>query len=145
MSRKVLKATNNTHNWQRNPCTDCKSAELCTTRGIPYHSAKLHPGPCNKCGHAATDRQTDTRTRVTTIHFASSTTHAKCNKSMQIFKKQEGEFKPTSCCGFQHGNDIRTIFLVRWIGRVHRAAVLREARQMYGVEGEVHDGGKKMA
>jgi len=26
-----------------------------------------------------TDRQTDTQTRVTTIHFASSTTHAKCN------------------------------------------------------------------
>jgi len=25
-----------------------------------------------------TDRQTDTQTRVTTIHFASSTTHAKC-------------------------------------------------------------------
>jgi len=29
-----------------------------------------------------TDRHTDTQTRVTTIHFASSTTHAKCkNKS----------------------------------------------------------------
>ena len=27
-----------------------------------------------------TDRQTDTQTRVTTIHFASSATHAKCNK-----------------------------------------------------------------
>jgi len=28
-----------------------------------------------------TDRQTDTpQTRVTTIHFASSTTHAKCNE-----------------------------------------------------------------
>jgi len=27
-----------------------------------------------------THRQTDTQTRVTTIHFASSTTHAKCNK-----------------------------------------------------------------
>jgi len=26
-----------------------------------------------------TDRQTDTQTWVTTIHFASSTTHAKCN------------------------------------------------------------------
>jgi len=26
-----------------------------------------------------TDRQTDTQTRVTVIHFASSTTHAKCN------------------------------------------------------------------
>jgi len=28
-----------------------------------------------------TDRQTDTQTRVTTIHFASSTTHAKCNNN----------------------------------------------------------------
>jgi len=28
-----------------------------------------------------TDTQTDTQTRVTTIHFASSTTHAKCNVS----------------------------------------------------------------
>ena len=28
-----------------------------------------------------TDRQSDTLSRVTTIHFASSTTHAKCNKN----------------------------------------------------------------
>ena len=27
-----------------------------------------------------TDKQTDTQMRMTTIHFASSTTHAKCNK-----------------------------------------------------------------
>ena len=31
----------------------------------------------------AADRQTDTQTRVTTIHFASSTTHAKCNNSLR--------------------------------------------------------------
>jgi len=30
-----------------------------------------------------TDTQTDTQTRVTTIHFASSTTHAKCNKMLK--------------------------------------------------------------
>jgi len=30
-------------------------------------------------GRGQTDTQTDTQTRVTTIHFASSTTHAKCN------------------------------------------------------------------
>jgi len=30
-------------------------------------------------GRGQTDRQTDTQTRVTTIHFASSTTHATCN------------------------------------------------------------------
>jgi len=42
----------------------------------PYHSSMLHPGPCNNVGIRP---QTDTQTRVTTIHFASSTTHAKCN------------------------------------------------------------------
>jgi len=35
------------------------------------------------CGRGQTDthtnRQTDTQTRVTTVHFASCTTHAKCN------------------------------------------------------------------
>jgi len=34
-----------------------------------------------------TDRQTDTQTRVTTIHFASSTTHAKCNEYYVTHKK----------------------------------------------------------
>jgi len=46
--------------------------------GIPY-SIKLHPGLCNSVGMQAwTDRHTETHTHVTTIHFASSTTHAKC-------------------------------------------------------------------
>jgi len=30
-------------------------------------------------GRGQTDTQTDTQTRVTTVHFASSTTHAKSN------------------------------------------------------------------
>jgi len=31
---------------QRNPCTDCKSAQYSAQLGgIPYHSPKLHPGP----------------------------------------------------------------------------------------------------
>jgi len=50
--------------------------------GIPYHSPKLHPGPCNSAGmrpRTDTDTRARARTRVTTIHFASSTTHAKCN------------------------------------------------------------------
>jgi len=52
--------------------------------GHPYHYPELHPGPCSSVGiRPRTDtqihRQTDTQTRVTTIHFASSTTHAKCN------------------------------------------------------------------
>jgi len=49
--------------------------------GSLYHSPKLDPGPCSSVGiRPRTDRQTDTQTRVTTIHFASSMTHAKCNK-----------------------------------------------------------------
>jgi len=35
-------------------------------------------------GHRQTDTHADTQTCVTTIHFASSTTHAKCNKSVWI-------------------------------------------------------------
>jgi len=31
--------------------------------------------------HTHTDRQTDTQMRVTTIHFASSMTHAKCSEA----------------------------------------------------------------
>jgi len=40
-------------------------------RGTPFI-----PGPCSSVGYS--EGQTDTKTRVTTIHFASSTTHAKC-------------------------------------------------------------------
>jgi len=59
------------------PVHDCKSAQWCTTRGHPYHSPKLHPGPCSSMGmRRGKDR--DTQTCVTNIHFASSTTHAKC-------------------------------------------------------------------
>ena len=52
--------------------------------GSLYHAPKLHPGQCSSVGvrprtDRHTDTQTDTQTRVTTIHFASSTTHAKCN------------------------------------------------------------------
>jgi len=50
--------------------------------GSLYHAPKLHPGPCSIVGvRPRTDRHTDTQTRVTTIHFASSTTHAKCNQA----------------------------------------------------------------
>ena len=65
---------------QRNPCTDCKSPNTAQLGGIPYHSPKLHVGPCSSVGMrpGQTDRQAHTQTRVTTIHFASSTTHAKC-------------------------------------------------------------------
>jgi len=50
--------------------------------GSLYHAAKLHPGPCSSLGvRPRTDRHTHTQTRVTTIHFASSTTHAKCKQT----------------------------------------------------------------
>jgi len=54
--------------------------------GSPYHSSKLHPGPSSSVDVRPrivrqTHRQThtDTQTRVTAIHFASFTKHAKCN------------------------------------------------------------------
>jgi len=51
-----------------------------------YYFHKLHPGPCNSVGiRPWTDRQThtqtDTQTHVTTIYFASSMTHTKCNNT----------------------------------------------------------------
>jgi len=57
--------------------------------GIPYHYSKLHPGPCSSVGmrprtNRQTYRQTDTQMRVTTIHFASSTTCAKCNQGSTV-------------------------------------------------------------
>ena len=51
--------------------------------GSLYHASKLHPGPCSSVGvwpRTDTHCDTHTQTRVTTIHFASSTTHAKCKK-----------------------------------------------------------------
>jgi len=48
--------------------------------GSLYHAPKLHPGLCSSMGvRPRTDTHTHTQTRVTAIHFASSTTHAKCN------------------------------------------------------------------
>ena len=53
--------------------------------GIQYYFSELHPGPCYTVSmRPRTDRQTythtDTQTRVTTIHFSWSSTHAKCNE-----------------------------------------------------------------
>jgi len=48
--------------------------------GIPYHSPKLHPGPCSSVGmRPRTVWHTDTQTRMTTIHFVSSMAHTKWN------------------------------------------------------------------
>jgi len=49
--------------------------------GIPYHCPKLHLGSCSRVGMQP---WTDAQTPVTTIHFVSSTTHAKCNKDVNI-------------------------------------------------------------
>ena len=47
-------------------------------RAPTYHPANLHLGPCSSVGmRRGTD--TDIQTAVTNIHFASATTHAKCN------------------------------------------------------------------
>jgi len=68
---------------QRNPCTDCKSAQQCTTRGhaLPDPSYIRVGVIVWACGCGQTDRHTDTHTQtcMSTIHFASSTTHKKCN------------------------------------------------------------------
>ena len=61
--------------------------------GCLYHALKLHPGPCSNVGIWP---QTDTQTRMTTIHFASSTTHAKCNHHAL----QAGYVLFTDCNGY---------------------------------------------
>jgi len=65
---------------QRNPCTDCKSPNSAQLGDTPCHSPKLHQDPYSSVRMRL---QTDTQTAVTTIHFASSTTHAKCNNGRE--------------------------------------------------------------
>jgi len=45
--------------------------------GTPYHSPNLRPGPYSSVGMRP---RTDTQTRVTNVHFASSAIQAKCNQ-----------------------------------------------------------------
>jgi len=68
-------SNNETRTPIANPPT---SAQL---EGTPYHSPSyIQVGAVVwECGEAQTDTQTDTQTRVTNTHLASSTTHAKCN------------------------------------------------------------------
>ena len=60
-------------------------------------------------GRGQTDRHT--QTRVTTIHFASSTTHAKCNKTKIMISGerqkplQKAARWPCGVCGIGVGND----------------------------------------
>ena len=68
-------------------------------RGIPYHSPNLHPGPCNNVGiRPRTVTQTDTQTRVTTIHFSWSTTHAKCKNVAENSDIVAVRFSPCLVC-----------------------------------------------
>jgi len=56
-----------------------KSAQL---GGTPYHSPKLHLGPCSSVAmRRSTDRQTHMQTCITNIHFTLSMTHAIYNNS----------------------------------------------------------------
>jgi len=50
--------------------------------GTSYYSPKLHPGPCSSVGmQRGTDRQTHRRpTAGANKHYASATSHVKCNK-----------------------------------------------------------------
>jgi len=55
--------------------------------GSPYHSPSYIRVRAIvwACGRGQTNRHTDTQTRVTTIHFSWSTTHAKCNNNIVIW------------------------------------------------------------
>jgi len=77
--------------WQRNPCIDCKSVQQWGTRGHSYHSPNYIQvrAVVWECGEVHTDRHIGTQTRVTNIHFASATPHAKCK---QICDASEDDF-----------------------------------------------------
>jgi len=87
-----------TEHEQRYPCTGCKCVQQCTTRG---HPLPFPPGCIRvravawECAEGQTDRHVHTQTRVTNIHFASSTTHAKCDDimaSLSITARLDGPF-----------------------------------------------------
>ena len=74
------------------------SAQL---QGTLYHSPKLHPGLCNNVGMWQwTDRHTDGRDHYTSIHFASSTTHVKCNnRTLARMGHSRHQRRATNLCG----------------------------------------------
>jgi len=86
--RYVVIATKPMHRLQIRPNSHC------TTRGTLCHSPSYIRVRALvwECGrgqtHRHTDSQIDTQTRVTNIHFASSTTHAKCNEQRQHHELQ---------------------------------------------------------
>ena len=56
-------------------------AQQCTTRGRSLPFPQVTSRSVQQCGQAVRNRQTHRQTRMTNIHFASSTTHVKCNQS----------------------------------------------------------------
>ena len=74
--RAVVTATQPVHRLQIRPIVhNCRRA--------PH--TNLHPGQHSSVGiRPRTDRHAHRRTRVTNIHFASPTTHAKCNNKHKI-------------------------------------------------------------
>jgi len=84
-------------NETRAPIANPPSSALLDT---PYHSSKLHSGPCSSVGMLRgayalykfpTYLLTYTQTALTNIHFASAIRHAKCNyaRNMWITLRQD--------------------------------------------------------
>ena len=68
--------------------TNLNDAGEQSNRKVIWHPLpffQLTSGSTQQCGNAVrngqTDRQTDTQTAVTNMHFASVTLHAKCNNN----------------------------------------------------------------
>ena len=66
----------------------------------PHHSPKLHPGPSSSMGmRRQTDRQTNTKTAVATIYFASATPHAKITSCRDVKEWSQND----ACRSPMHG------------------------------------------
>ena len=89
-SRYVAIATQPVHRLQIRP--------IVHNQGESPPFPQVTSGFVQQCRHAAADRHTDTHTetRMTTKHFASSTTHAKCNKSNSCTTSPQHSIKSCS-------------------------------------------------
>ena len=84
-----------------------------------------------------TDRHTDTQTRETAIHFASSTTHAKCNKHVSWLL---GSFAvyimhsiSTTLCDRVTQVHMNTDAVCRWRSRAHCSSAAGRRRVHHGI------------
>jgi len=92
-----------------------------------------------------TDRQTDTQTRVTTIHCTSSTTHTKCNKTGGIPCKPSQGVTGTDCQLLMHcsakykyfnrnnNNHLYTAFLIHFTLKTQTTPYRREKAYILGI------------